>query len=177
MKKILFPLLLLSCALNAFSQPAPYTSKITFMLSFEPSGWPSATMEDLLKKDVHFLIPSWDGGAKPKLEYDAKTNAVTMYTYGFERQDFFIVYRKDTVRVTYPAVKWMPFNLLQPIPLTGKSYNFYSSILYTAIHSNVARQSPDCHLETFNFCLGCFISEYEDTTVKEIPKNLVEVKI
>lgn len=177
MKKIGLPFLfLLCCGWSAFSQPAPYLHKITFMVSYAPSGWVPATFGELKERGVRFFVPVWGGDPEVKLEYDEQTKSFTVTTYGLNLQEFYIVHKNDTTRVAYPAVKWIDFNLIHPIPLDGKNYNFYSPVLYNAIQSNVSRQSPECRMSTFYFCSGCILSEYVDGTAIEIPKNLVEVK-
>lgn len=154
--------LLLSFHNKGISQPTPYNATLLFNLSEIENPYKSLTVKDLEIKGIYFL-----SNQPAKLKYDTINKAFAFTAYGYEIQNFAIIYKKDTIYIDYPSREYIKAVFIKtPIPLNGKSFAFYNKFTYDAMHSN--------NYDTNNFylCQGCIISQYEmpEQLLKKIEK-------
>ncbi len=164
MKKLFYilPFLFLTFQNKVFAQPTPYYGTLFFNLSEIENPYKSLTAKDIEIKDIRFL-----SNHPAKLKYDTINKALAITTYGYEIQNFAILYKNDTIYIDYPSREYVKAVYIKtPIPLNGKNFSFYNKFTYDAMHSN------GYETKIFNLCQGCMISQYEmsEETLKRIEK-------
>jgi hypothetical protein len=138
--------------LNGVAQPAPFRGTLLFNLTEKEHTGTYLRIEDFKTEKVQLLSYNKES----KLKYDSINKAFSFTTNGSVMKNFAIVYKKDTVFISYPSLRYLKaLSIVMPIPLNGKSFSFYTKYTYDAIHSNESSYFNNI----YNLCHGCFISD------------------